>query len=131
MTNYRELERIKANPVEVRTLATGLASIADLNDWENGFIGDMRNVREPITTRQAEKLLEIRDSKKRFEKIDGFSVAELIRKCFQNRFDLGEQDESFIAGLEIRRDVTRPEAFRLCRIARELGELERHQGWGI
>jgi hypothetical protein len=130
MTDYREIERLKADPSSVRATAIGLAQTAsDLTDWETDFLIDMRRVQHPISTRQAEKLVQIRDDRKRFTSIDGFSVPTLIAKCMALRFDLdAEADEAFVARLADRRDVNRPEAVRLVRIARELGELEQHHG---
>jgi hypothetical protein len=52
------------------------------NVWELAFLENMSNQQESLTTRQAEKLLEIRDATQYFSTYDGFNVKSLIEKCW-------------------------------------------------
>jgi GAF domain-containing protein len=79
-----------------------------------------------LTTRQAEKLFEIRDAVVMHRDIKGVSVRNLINRCYEARLDLSVDDEEWIARLwkngtaEVRsRDLGR---LRRCSI--QLGELE-------
>jgi hypothetical protein len=65
MQDYREIDRIRKNPVAVSSLAKRLLVIPnhDWNDWELEFLEHIARHRgpDPITTRQGEKLIELRD----------------------------------------------------------------------
>jgi hypothetical protein len=73
--------------------------IATLTEWEIQFLRDFANRgHRELTTRQAEKLLEIRDSIEMVKEIgrSRFSVRILLAKCHEARSDLNEDDEEFI-----------------------------------
>ena len=105
MQDYKEIDRIRKNLVAVRSLAQRLLDLprADWNDWEIDFLQHMaRHKRpDPITTRQCEKLLELRDEAGYHSSVHGFSVQSLIKKCWLARDDLDrEDDRKFIEHLK-------------------------------
>jgi hypothetical protein len=65
MQDYREIDRIRKDLIAVRSLAKRLLELphADWNDWEIDFLQHMARHKgpDPITTRQSEKLVELRD----------------------------------------------------------------------
>lgn len=81
-----------------------------------------------LTSRQAEKLFEIRDAIELHRDIGGISVCNLIARCYAARLELDEGDEEFIERLwrtgvvELRRN----ELLRLKRCSKQLGELEEY-----
>jgi hypothetical protein len=105
MQDYKEIDRIRKNLVAVRSLAERLLSFprADWNDWEVDFLQHMARHRrpDPITTRQCEKLLELRDDAEYYSSARGFGVQSLIQNCWLARDDLeSEDDRKFIEHLK-------------------------------
>jgi hypothetical protein len=133
MQDYREIDRIRKDLVAVRSLAKRLLDLphADWNDWEIDFLQHMvrRTGSEPITTRQGEKLVELRDDAEYFSSAHGFSVQSLIEKCWLARDDLDrEGDRTFIEQLKETSfsSVKRRQFRKLLACARELGEVEKY-----
>ena len=88
--------------------------------------------RDDLTTRQAEKLVEIRDDQILYTKVDAFVFKRLIETCWCNRFDLSsDEDFAFIEQLKGsgKTALRKSEALRLKSIATELNEIEPHQPW--
>ena len=83
MSSYLEMHKLAQNPAAVTTLATFLLNLPDAgwNEWEANFLADMTQRQDALSTRQGEKLIELRDDAKNFTKFDGFSVAKLVRDC--------------------------------------------------
>src|SRR5579872_2263307 len=81
-----------------------------------------------LTTRQAEKLFEIRDAAELHRDIGGISVRNLIRRCYEARLDLDEDDEEFIERLwrTGATELRRGDLLSLKRCCKQLGELEQH-----
>lgn len=82
-----------------------------------------------LTTLQAEKLFEIRDATELLSHIDGnISVRSLIKRCYEARLELNEDDEEFIERLWKRGafELRRNELSRLKSCCKQLGELEDH-----
>jgi len=142
----------------VRSLTFGLLKMAEtaeyiFTDWELTFlrslvgqaentVGLTKKQREKqkdagvalamrdfrLTSRQAEKLLDIRDATVLHRDIAGISVRSLINRCYEGRCDLAEDDEQFVERVyrsgvaELRgRDLAR---LRRCSV--QLRELEEH-----
>jgi hypothetical protein len=125
MSSWREINEIGKDPVRVRNLAKLLLAVhrAELTEWELDFLQgvlERGEQDEDLTTRQAEKLVEIRDSLKHYSSIDGFNVRRLIENCWMARLDLGESDEDFINRVRGRGSLRRSDAQRLLRCARQL-----------
>ena len=105
MTNYREIDKVRKDAVAVSSLAKRLlvAPNHDWNDWELDFLQHMARHRgpDPITTRQGEKLIELRDDAEYHSSVQGFSVVSLITNCWLARNDLSsEQNRKFIEELK-------------------------------
>ena len=133
MQDYKEIHRIRKDLVAVRSLAKRLLDLprADWNDWEIDFLQHMARHKgpDPITTRQGEKLLELRDDAEYYSSIGGFSVQSLIKNCWLARDDLGiEDDRKFIEQLKETSysGIKRRQLRKLLACARELGEIEQY-----
>jgi hypothetical protein len=133
MQDYKEIDRIRKDLVAVRSLAKRLLELphADWNDWEIDFLQHMARHKgpDPITTRQGEKLLELRDDAEYYSSVRGFSVQSLIKNCWLARDDLdSEADRKFIEQLEETNclSVKRRQLRKLLACARELGEIEQY-----
>jgi len=79
-----------------------------------------------LTSRQAEKLFQIRDAAELHRDVGGISVRNLINRCYEARLDLHEDDEEFIERLWKRgiSELRRSDLSRLKRCSQQLGELE-------
>jgi hypothetical protein len=129
MASYKELLALGRDPVRVRAVARRLlASAEDWTEWERDFLEGL--VVEygiaVLTTRQREKLAELRDGAEYVSTIEGFDVAYLIDKCWPGRFDLDYEDD--IAFIEQERGSTsikRRHVERLLRCCRKLAVIGR------
>jgi hypothetical protein len=84
---------------------------------------------DPITTRQCEKLLELRDDAEYYSPVRGFSVQSLIKNCWLARDGLeSEDDRKFIEHLKETSCscVKRRQVRKLLACARQLGEIEQY-----
>jgi hypothetical protein len=130
MASWQEIDRVRKDPKGFRTLATGLrAQFSDLTDWEKDFLVGVsgRAGKEEFTTRQSEKLLQIRDDYTSVDKLPGgFSVRIVLEGCKEARLDLSEDDEQWILQSYERSPTTirRKNVGRLMRCARELHIIE-------
>ena len=81
---------------------------------------------DEMSTRQSEKLLEIRDGVQRISEYRRFSVSILIEKVHVARFDLAEDDEEWIVAVRGRgiTAILRRDAARLLRLAHELDLID-------
>jgi hypothetical protein len=79
-----------------------------------------------LTLRQAEKLFQIRDAAVLYRDINGISVRNLIKRCYEARLDLGEDDEEFIERLwqSGASELRVGDLVQLKRCSKQLGELE-------
>ena len=126
-------DRIRKDLVAVRSLAKRLLDLphADWNDWEIDFLQHMARHKgsDPITTRQCEKLLELRDDAEYYSSVRGFSVQSLIKSCWHARDDLdSEDDRKFIEQLKETSYscIKRRQLRKLLACARKLGEIEQY-----
>src|SRR2546430_2264947 len=124
MQDYREIDRIRKDFVAVRSLAKRLLDLphADWNEWEIDFLQHMARHKgpDPITTRQGEKLVELRDDAEYYSSVHGFSVQSLIKNCWAARDDLSpEEGKRFIEDLKATNCVKRQRKPRLGRTGRQ------------
>ena len=133
MQDYKQIDRMRKDLVAVRSLAKRLLDLphADWNDWEIDFLQHMARHKgpDPITTRQGEKLLELRDDAEYYSSVRGFSVQSLIKNCWVARDDLdSEDDRKFIEQLKETSYscIKRRRLRKLLACARKLGEIEQY-----
>ena len=133
MQDYKEIDRVRKDSVAIKSLAKKLLSIPnhDWNDWELDFLEHMVRHRgpEPITTRQGEKLIELRDHSEHHSSVQGFSVASLITNCWLAGDDLkNEEDRKFIDNLKTSGAsvLRRRHLGKLLACARQVGAVEKY-----
>jgi hypothetical protein len=130
MASWREIDRVRKDANGARDLAKRLLKIypGELTEWETDFLQSITTYTElfEFTTRQAEKLLEIRDDTQPVAAWRGFSVATMIRQCYEARLDLTEADEQWI--VELRQQgggaIRRKHLGRLMACARALNIID-------
>lgn len=128
MTSWKEIESIKRDPAGARDMAKILLASAELTSWEEPFLESMKVHQGSLSTRQAEKLVEIRDQNQWVSTIGrDFSVRLLLNACWEARHELNDEDDTaFIDRLKARgaSSARYREACRLLRCARELGVID-------
>lgn len=134
MANYRDNDALAKDIERVRRTATFLLNLPDAewSDWELDFLEGMAECSRVLSTRQAEKLAELRDDAIRYISASGFKLATIIDRCWRNRYDLDDQDDvEFIERLKARGETAlrRGAALHLRDCAVALGEIEPHQPW--
>ena len=129
MASWREIDRIRKAPAEFRAVAKRLLNLGtELTEWESIFVESICNDAETreFTTRQSEKLLQIRDGYETITAFHGFSVKTLLDQCWLGRCDLSESQEQKLQKMRERSRVSvrcKDAAFLLHR-ARELHIIE-------
>ena len=108
MASHIEMKRLGDDPDAVQRLATSLLESAgcEWTDWERLFLEGMMDRRstEPLSARQREILVDLRDGAQTLTNVHGFAISRLVRECWLNRFDLeDEADLAFIERLKARR----------------------------
>jgi len=130
VASWREIDRVRKDTNGARELAKRLLKIypGELTDWEKDFLESITNYTElfEFTTRQSEKLLEIRDDAEPVNQYRGFCIAILLKQCFAARLDLSEADAQRIVELCERSaaSIKRKHIGRLIRCARELNIID-------
>lgn len=131
MTTYREINELQRDPKRAAELAGFLLGLDDVKwgDWPADFLESATRWggHSILSTRQAEKLIELRDSVGWFASVGGFSVAALLRGCFEGRRELQSiEDEEYVARLWAghREKVRRRDLGFVLRLSRELGIIE-------
>jgi hypothetical protein len=130
MASWQEIDRFRKDPKRFRTLAARLlAHTLDLTNWEEDFLVSIKTQsdKDEFTTRQSEKLLQIRDDYGSVtELLGGFSVKIILHQCREARFDLSEGDDEWILRRfeESETEIRRKHAGRLRRCARQFGLIE-------
>jgi hypothetical protein len=130
MASWREIDRVRKDVNGARDLAKRLLKIypGELTEWELDFLQSVTSYTElfEFTTRQAEKLLEIRDDTQSVTQYRGFSIARMIKQCYEARLDLSDADEQWIAELHQAdsRSIRRRHLRRLMGCARDLNIID-------
>jgi hypothetical protein len=107
MASYKETLALGRDPVRVRAVARRLlASAEDWTEWERDFLEGLvaEYGSDALTTRQREKLAELRTGAECVSKIEELDVASLIDKCWLGRLDLDYEDD--VAFIEQERGST-------------------------
>ena len=135
MADYREIVELQKDPARARSMAQFLSTLDDMEwtDWELDFLAGVGVRRGDLTTRQGEKLIELRDEATWYTAVDGFSLRALVERCSVCRDELAEADAAFIERLKASgaARLRRKDAHRLLRCARTVGEIEPHQGGSL
>jgi hypothetical protein len=130
MASWREIDRVRKDPQGAANIAKRLLSLpaSEFTDWELDFLRSIRRLRnvEEFTTRQAEKLLQIRDDIEEVTEVLGFSVRLLLKGCVEARLDLSEADEEWVLARSqvSAHSIRRKHVGRLMRCARQLNLIE-------
>jgi hypothetical protein len=131
LASWREIDSLRKDPTAFRALAKRLLKLPneDFTDWEKLFLDDMAFSRKAVTeftTRQSEKLLQIRDDAELVTTYRGFSVKALLKGCHEGRPDLDAADEAWIADTYARnaQSIKRRHIGRLMRCARALNLID-------
>ena len=127
MASWKEIEELKRNPDRGRVLAKSLLARPGLTTWEEDFLEKLEGHQGPLSTRQAEKLLEIRDDIRRVESIEGFSVKTMLPACYEARLDLDDEDDiEFLESLRASNATVwrYRDARRVLRCARKLHVID-------
>jgi len=124
MTYWQEINRISKDPQAVQALAQKLLKLpyASWSEYNRIFLEDRTEQREPLTTRQAEYLIELRDETELYSVAGGFSVSSLIEDCWCNRepdrrHGLNDDNCHFIERIRGKTALPRPQLRRLEGIA--------------
>lgn len=132
MASYREIVAIQKDAARARAVAQGLCKLDDMawSDWELDFLHGMASRRHDLTTRQGEKLIELRDDAVWYTAVDGFCLKTLIDRCHLLGDELADHDAQLIERLKAEgaTRLRRKDARRLLHCARNLGEIEPHHG---
>lgn len=132
--DYRKIDALSKDVSRAQRLAGFLSRLPEISwtDWEADFLEAISIRGEPLSTRQAEKLLELAEASVWHERTaDGFSVRLLARDCFLARAELaGEADVAFIERLHAEgcTRLRRAGLQRLLRCARATGVIEPYAG---
>jgi hypothetical protein len=132
MASHIEMKKLGDDLEAVRRLATVLLEARDVEwtDWERLFLEGMvdRRSSEPLSARQREVLIDLRDNAQVMTNVRGFSIGRLIRDCWLNRFDLeDDEDLVFVERLKAEAPTTlkRRPAMRLLACANRLDVVPR------
>jgi len=129
MASWREIEQFRKDVAKAKALAERLLALySDFSDWEIDFLESLAalDARHELTTRQVEKLLEIRDDAELVTEIRGFSVRLLIKNVHEARLDLNDADEKWISRIRLSYEasIRRKHAGRLIKCAYALNIIE-------
>jgi hypothetical protein len=95
--DYREMTRLAADPVAVRSLAHMLLSTRAelLSETAEKLLASLSRYQgeKPLSTRQLEALYSIRESTSRRTKAGKYDAATLVRQAWEARFDLNSEDD--------------------------------------
>ncbi len=133
--DYREMTALASDPVRVRTTARlVLATTDDASPRMRALLAELCRYdgAKPLTTRQLESLYALREGAWRRSQIGGYRAATLIRRAYENRLELNDDDaEEFLCTLNRRgaeAALSRREWLRLLALCRRL-ELIASDAW--
>lgn len=137
MASHLEMKRLSDDSATVHGLVQLLQTVtsAEWTEWELSFLDSlqMRKSTDPLSLRQTEKLIELRDAAQSFTRYEGYGIKTLISACYMNRLDLADdEDVAFIERLkaELPTSLKRRPLMRLVRCARELDVIHDYAATG-
>jgi hypothetical protein len=131
MASHVDMKKLGDDPDAVKRLAVFLLTLDDAGwtEWERLFLESLSDRRstEPLSQRQREILVDLRDSVQSFTQVRGFSVAMLIRACWEHRLDLEDDDLDFVERLKADgpKTLKRRAAYRILACAHRLDVVPR------
>lgn len=124
MATDNTIDALCKDPTRAARLGAFLLTLtdADWSAWELMFLASIveRNDTVSLSYRQSEKLLELEDRSVLLSKVQGMSVASLIRECWALRFELEPDDEIWVGTLNAKATTS----LRRGAVARLLGCLK-------
>lgn len=130
LASWRDIERIRKDPKAFRALAKRLRAHGDqLTDWEKDYLISIENQteRDEFTSRQSEKLLQIRDDYEIVTKLPrNLSVERTLAQCVEARADLLDRAE-FVLKLfaESHNSIRRKDVGKLMKCAEDLYVIDK------
>jgi hypothetical protein len=130
MAPWREISAYSADQEACRKLARRVFDVygTALSEWETTFLESIaRNSRaDKFSTRQAEKLLQIRDDLMPVDVLLGFNLSTVLQRCFEARLDLTDDEEPWLVELHNKGDkyFRMRDGRRLLGCAKRLGLIE-------
>jgi hypothetical protein len=110
MPTDKAIDALCKDPERAARLAGFLLALTDAgwSEWELTFLAGTieRNTTAQLSYRQSEKLLELEDRAILVSKVEGLSIASLVRECWTLRLDLEPEDEDWIDGLYQKRTTS-------------------------
>ena len=130
MASHKEMHRIANDLQAVRSIAKSLLAHPDQEwtDWELDFLDSMLRFKGdyPLTIRQCESLLELRDGVEEVFTYNNFSIAALIEECRLRSYLLEEPYKKFILALQAASatSIKRRQLGRFLRCCRVVSAVE-------
>lgn len=130
-TDWQEINQLSKDPVAVCRIAKRLLALPDVSwsEYAESFLQNMAASRQPISTRQAEFLIVLRNEGTLYQVVEGFSIPSLIEDCWRNRepdrhCGLSDDNCEFIERIRGKTALRRPQLLRLFACCRDLGLIE-------
>jgi hypothetical protein len=132
MASWRDIDRIRKDPVAFKTLANEILArrdqhLCNLTEFAEDFLQGVSRWKGPeLSNRQGEVLLELRDETAMHFDLRGLSVEILIDRCLALRFELDSADRQRLEDLKnsSRSYVAGRQIGWFKRVCKQLGEIE-------
>jgi len=135
--NYREMSRLAGDPAAVRSTAGFVATAlgALMSEGEREFLLKLSKFEgpDPLSMRQREWLHALRSRARRRAVVKGYRASTLVRKLWEQRFDLSEDAEEFLNKQHdllkehwINFTLSEPQWRYVFALCHEVGEIERY-----
>jgi uncharacterized protein YbjT (DUF2867 family) len=100
MPTEKTIDALSKDPERAARLAGFLLALTDgdWTPWELTFLAGLieRTAAAPLSYRQSEKLLELEDRATLVSRVEGLSIAALIRETWMLRLELEPEDEAWV-----------------------------------
>jgi hypothetical protein len=133
--DYREMAVLASDPARVRATAKFIIAVEgdDARSRMHAFLADLSKYdgSKPLTVRQLETLFSLRERASRRSRAGRYRAASLIRRAWENRLDLIDDDAEQWLNELLRRGpdaaLTRGEWLRLLALCRRLEIIDRDE----